>query len=71
MESVAIQTQSCHPQANGHHGDYIDYMKQAEEASHDLRSLPLVKMQPIRIEGFGSKDLNVQRNEDDQVISLV
>lgn len=69
MESVTIQTQSCHPQAIGHHGNYIDYVKQAEEASHDLPSLP-VKIQPIKIEGFGSKDLNVHHNKDDKVISL-
>ena len=70
VESVTIQTQSCHPQAIGHHGDYIDYVKQAEEASHDLPSLSVVNIQPIRIEGFGSKDLNVQHNKDDKVISL-
>ena len=69
VESVTIKTESCHPQAAGHHGDYIDYVKQLEDSSHDPPSLPVVKVQPIRIEGFGSDDLNVQCNKD-EVISL-
>ena len=66
MESVTIRTQSCHPQAISHHGNYIDYVKQAEESSHEPPSLPIVKVQPIRIQGFGSKNLNVQHNDDKQ-----
>ena len=69
VESVTIGTQSCHLQSVGHHGDYIDYMKQAEERSHEP-SLPVVKTQPIRIEGFGSNDLNIQCNKDDKVSRL-
>lgn len=63
VESVTIKTASCHPQAVGRHGDYIAYVKQAEESSHEP-PLPVVKVQPIRIEGFGSKDLNVQCHKD-------
>ena len=66
VESVTIRTESCHPQAVGHHGDYIDYVKQAEESSHEP-SLPVIKVQPIRIEGFGSNDLHLQCNKDDKV----
>lgn len=68
VESVMIKTESCHPQATGHHGDYIDYVKQVEESSHDLPSLPVIKVQPIRIEGFGSDDLNVQLDNKDEVV---
>ena len=68
LESVTIRTESCHPQDIGCHGDYIDYVKQTEEVLHDP-SLPVVKVQPIRIEGFGSNDLNVQKcSKDDKVI---
>lgn len=62
---VTIQTESCHPQAVGHHGDYIDYVKQAEEESCEPL-IPVVKVQPIRIEGFGSDDL-IHHNKDDKV----
>ena len=68
LESVTIRTESCHPQDIGCHGDYIDYVKQTEESSHDP-SLPVVKVQPIRIEGFGSNELNIQCSKDDKVIS--
>lgn len=60
---VTIKTETCHPQAIGHHGDYIDYVKQAEEGSCEL-PVPVVKVQPIRIEGFGSNDLNMQCSKD-------
>jgi len=68
VRPAAVQTESCHPQAVGHHGDYIDYVKQAEEKSCDPLT-PVVKVQPIRIEGFGSDDLNIQHNKDDKVSS--
>lgn len=68
VKSVTIATKTCHPQSAGSHGDYIYYMKQAEQSLHET-SLPVVKVQPIRIEGFGSSDLNIQYSKDDKVIS--
>ena len=71
VKSVTIRTESCHPQAIGNHGDYIDYVRQAEESSHELPVIPVDQVQPIRIEAFGSNQLNLQHNKDDKVTIVI
>ena len=67
IESVAIKTESSHPQTTGYYGDYIDYVKQAEESSHEIPAMPVVHVQPIRIEAFGSNHLDVLHDKDNKV----
>jgi len=64
-------TSHC-PQAVGDHTSYIDYVKLVEQddPASPATVSPMVKKQPMRIEGFGSNDINDLPSDEEKVIII-
>ena len=68
--SVTMAMMSHCPQAVNDHTPYIDYVKLAEQddPTPPAAVSPLVKKQPMRIEGFGSNDIKDLPSDEDKVV---
>jgi len=67
---VTMAMTSYCPQAVGDHTSYINYVKLVEQDDPAPPVSRVVKKQPMRIEGFGSSDINNSSNDEDKVFIM-
>ena len=67
MRTHHLAMASHFPQLMSDHASYIDYVKLAEQDNPVPAAVnPVVRTQPMRIEGFGSNDIKSSSNDEDK-----